>query len=420
MKHIIILGAGITGLATAWYLERLAKQPLKITILEKEHRGGGWIRTIEKGGFLFELGPRGFRPSGKGNKTLELVHALGLQEELLDAHPQAKKRYLWTDGKLSPFCLSFLIKKGLLKAFWKDFWTPSLKGEDESIESFFLRRWNQEGIDTIIDPLVKGIFGGSPSQLSMHSCFPTFVLWEKKYRSLFQGFLTQRKQKSRASLCSFQGGMERLPKTLMAKISAEILFGKNVQKITQEGEVEVDGETFYADHIISTLPASALTTLIPNTFFNHLPFLSLTTVNLGYYHSTLKEQGFGYLIPSKEKEEIMGMTWDSQVFPHQNKPGETRLCVMLAGEREEGEALTLASYAAQKHLNITVAPDVSHVHSCKHAIPQYPVGYQNHLNHFHFPKLSLAGSSYDGVGVNDCIASAEKAALHLQTIINED
>src|SRR5437762_1101962 len=96
-RHVVILGAGISGLSSAWYLKRQHGREIDITIIEKSSRCGGWIQTIDQDGFLFEQGPRSCRPSGSGIYTLQLIEELGIQKEVIVADQDSKLRYIYTN-----------------------------------------------------------------------------------------------------------------------------------------------------------------------------------------------------------------------------------------------------------------------------------------------------------------------------------
>lgn len=398
MKEVLILGAGISGLSAAWFLQKKAK----IKIFEKSFRVGGLIRTYHKEGFLFEEGPRGFLSKGKGQKTLQLAYDLNLTKELICAKKQAKTRYLYHNGRLQPLNFLFLLKMNLLKPCFREWRLKSHSDLDESIGSFFSRRFNPQFVSTLIDPMVRGIFGGDPHKLSLQACFPIFHQWEKKYGSLTKGFFFSPKVPS--ILHSFQSGMEILPKTLSENIDAEIYLNTPVQKITlNDDKIVLHTETrdYEADHLIAAIPSRQLMVLLKPTPPS-IPFLTLTTVHCGYCKPLLKRQGFGYLISSQQNEAILGMTWDSQIFPRNSQ--NTTLCVIMPGENPNAELI--AKEALSRHLNLESEPDALHIHTAFHAIPQYPVGYKEELASFSHPRLTLLGHSYHGPGVNDCTAQA--------------
>jgi len=394
MKKVVVLGAGISGLATAWFLKKKYKNSLDLTLIEKSARAGGWIRTIHTQGFLFEEGPRGFRPTGKGKTTLALVKELGLEEELVSSNNQACKRYIWLNGKLSSFSLGFLIRQGILRAALRDLLTPASTAEDETIADFTSRRFNRRIAEHLMDPLTKGIFGGDFRQLSIRNCFPLLWHFEKHQRSVIRGYLKKKKEKSHpVSLYTFKNGMETLPRMLVEKLGENIFFSKTVNSFAE----------IKADLIISAMPTSALAKLIQEK--DPVEYATLATVNFGWHEQILKKRGYGFLVPSKEQGEILGMTWDSEIFP--GLPG-TRICVMLNNETALYErALNSLKY----YLGITTAPSSYSISIARQAIPQYTLYHHQRIEAFKqkLPSNVYAlGNCFGGVGINDCIFSAQE------------
>lgn len=402
MKKIAILGAGISGLSAAWYLKKRFGREIEIVIYEKSNRVGGWIRTTNASGFLFEEGPRGFRPLGKGKNTLELVHELGLRDQLVAADPNSKIRYLALKGKLHRFSLPFLIRHGFLKAILRDLITKKTDQEDESIASFFNRRFSSKITELVVDPLSKGIFGGDCQALSIRSCLPGLWNLEKEHRSITRGFLKQKREKAPAPLYSFLQGMESLPKRL-----AEALEGKIHLSTTIDHLNDVE-----ADLIISALPSSALAGLLGEK--DPLEYATLSTVNLGWHGSVLKKRGYGFLVPSREKSSTLGMTWDSEVFPaHNGAKEQTRICVMIGGVQTKAELYTAAMRSVNAYLKISEKPALCSIKTAHSAIPQYTLAYHQRMVDFKKklpPHLIAIGNCFEGVSVNDCIFNAKRAA----------
>lgn len=447
--HVVILGAGISGLATAWFLKQRLGSHVRLTLLEKESRVGGWIQTIHSQGFLFEQGPRSCRTKGTGQETLALIEALGLQDQVLAPHPDAHKRYIYQDAGLQ--CLPKHVWKvpfnaltrGWLKALWRDWRMPKRQKEDESIQDFFARRLGNGWMENLIDPFVSGIYAGDCSRLSLKSCFPLFDQWEQQYGSLVKG--AWRHQRSplvqssfiqsmcRFPLFSFKQGMETLPRALAHELKDCLRLNQTVKGLKlQATGVEINlqgGERLTANHVISTLPTYNLSALLAShSLLDHhlkeLPYASVVVVNIGFEKAVLPLKGFGYLVPSKMKLPVLGCVWDSSLFPVQNqKEQQTRLTMMLGGSHHpeivhlsESKIVELVRQALQQHLGIHVQPQVLQVKQAYQAIPQYEVGYavwkkkvQASLQLLS-PCLILSGSAWTGVSINDCIAQARQLA----------
>ena len=225
MKKIVVLGAGISGLAVGWFLKQKFGNQIELSILEKKGRVGGWIHTLHKEGFLFEMGPRGFSPRGKGGSTLSLIKEIGLESALIASDKGAATRYISEGGRLQPFSMSFLLRKGILGAALHDLFTPRATVDDETITSFIERRFNRRLAEGLMDPLTKGIYGGNAQKLSVRSCFPSLWNHEQQKGSVVRGFLTQDKQKKPpAALYSFKEGMETLPQRLAEKLEDHLIL----------------------------------------------------------------------------------------------------------------------------------------------------------------------------------------------------
>lgn len=363
--NIIILGGGITGLSAAWHLCRKNPQA-KITLLEKESRLGGWIRTSREGGFLFEQGPRTF-PFSRSPHLLQLIRELNL--EIIASPPQP--RYIYSQGRLRslssflPALLPYLIREPFL--------APALT-EDESIYEFAARRFSPKIAETLFDPLTLGIYAGDIRKLSMRACFPTLVKGSL-IRTLLSSLLGPKKQKG---LFTLPGGMETLIAALQKQLPIEIVLNCEVESIG-ENIVAAGGKTWHADRIISALPLQC-------------PSKSLWVVNLAYAGDVLPRKGFGYLVPSQENESLIGAIFDSAAFPQQNTHNETRLTAMLRAE--ELQPIQKAIETLHRHLQLPSEPIYTSSFFAQNAIPQFEVG----CNYS------------EGLSVDDCIARGIKMA----------
>jgi oxygen-dependent protoporphyrinogen oxidase len=445
-KHIVILGAGISGLTVAWQLQKQFNNQTQITLIEKESRVGGWIRTVFHEGFLFEQGPRSCRPRGNGLETLRLIEELNLQDQVITSHQAAKRRYLYSQQCLQslPYRLLSALHPSFFqvigKALWRDFSMPKGEGKDESIYSFFERRLGHSFTKNFIDPLVSGIYAGDMRKLSIQSCFPLCFQWEQQAGSLLKGCLKYgrvheslspwMKTIQKSSMFSFKEGMEVLPKAIMEGFMGEVRLNCEVQSLTPYFDKIVvklpKQQLIEADYVISALPISALhSLLIPFGIGIDCPHANVVSVHLGYHQSVLSQKGFGYLIPFQERESILGCVWDSCVFPQQNThQEEARLTVLLGGTQHphmdalnNQTCLEMALAALDKHLKIKRKPDAVLIERAWQAIPQYPIGYSSRLEELwtqlkpQWSRLMVIGQALQGVAVNDCIAFARRLLI---------
>lgn len=449
--QIVILGGGISGLSLAWYLQEKYKNKAQITILEKSNHVGGWIRSTENQGFLFEQGPRSCRPFGSGVETLALLDQLGLREKIILADPSAQKRYLYRRNELYQIpnnFLDFITKPSLwhhLACFLKELFIPVNNDKEENIREFFVRRFNVEIADDFIDPFISGIFAGDIGNLSLKSCFPQLYEWEKQSGSIIKGALLSKKIKSgefdksfirnvqRSKLFSLQGGLAVLIEKLAERLSANIKLEAELHSISFHKDrisLELKTGKIETDYLFSTIPSMNLAPLLQShddhlaKALHTIPLAPIATVNVGYKNQILKNKGFGYLIPSKEKEKVLGVLWDSLIFPQNNRhPKETRLTVMIGGSKmkdfshySEQEFINFALDALKRQMDIDCVPDAISCHIAHHAIPQYLVGHSDKVAFIEgaakelSPRFTILGNSFYGVSVNDCIANARKVA----------
>jgi oxygen-dependent protoporphyrinogen oxidase len=452
-KKIVIIGAGISGLALGLELKKLGCRDAELTILEREQRPGGYLHTLQVAGMLFEQGPRSFRPEGNGRATLELVEELGLQEQLLFAAPEAYQRYIYTDKKLRPVPTSWSTfwhspyRPMLLKALWRDLWTSRRNAHDseESILEFAERRLGKDSAEQLFDPMVSGIYGGDIGKLSMKACFPALYDWEQQHGSLWRGALFGRRQQpTHASplvksaieqgLFTFKPGAETLAQAMADKLRPSLRLGCAVNSIDGRGKQAVialeTGEKLSADALFLALPPHRLAPLLRTyhpeiaALCEQIPAATLGIVSLGYRASLLKKQGFGYLIPSGEGKPILGVVWDSSAFPQQNSsPNETRLTVMLGGrhfpnvaQSSPDELIALAREGIADQMGLVAEPDVACAKIATEAIPQYHVGHCTVVEQLEAalrcfsPSVSILGNGFHGIAVNDCIYHAKRTA----------
>ena len=396
---VVILGGGISGLSAAWGL-RTQYPAAKITLIEKQNRLGGFIETSREGGFLFEKGPRTFEYS-RSSHLLSLIHDMGLSEELIFADPRARQRYLWLDGRLRslPSLVLSLLPGLLLEPYRK-----KKMLDDESIYDFATRRFGKKIAEKLFDPLTLGIYGGDIHKLSIRSCFPYLWQLERESKSLLFSVLFPKKKRQKKGLFTLQTGMGRLIEKLIEKTSAEVVLNCEAEEIRSDGVI-ARGQFYPADLIISALPGSVIGDLakIPHSFSE----LDLWVVNLAYKGDVLPKKGYGYLVPSVEQENLLGMIWDSSIFPQQNREGETRITAMMR-EGSVGAAMD----AMQRHLRVAQEPIFSNVVLAKKAIPQFFVGYSEKLLRFQkelkekFPSIVLVGNYLEGASVDACVASS--------------
>ncbi|MCY3974786.1 MAG: protoporphyrinogen oxidase [Simkaniaceae bacterium] len=429
-EKILILGGGISGLAARYFLCR-GRPDREVVLVEKENRLGGMIATSCEEGFFFEGGPRTFR--GRGNRELlALIDRLDLRGDLLYAKKGSRRRMVWSGGRMHtlprtvPGLFFSPLGRMLFSALLKERKVPPYLG-DETIRSFALRRFGREVADTFFDPLTLGIYGGDPDKRSILSCFPELKEYEKTYGSLLRGFLKAKRggnSSGVSSLFTLRGGMESLIRRLADRGRGEICCNEEVQKIeVAKGHVVVftQRKTRVADRLVCALPFRETARLLPlktpetEAFFRGFSATKfgtdLSVIRLGFNEGGLLPAGFGYLIPSAEKEPLLGAIFDSSIFPEQDGGRrQSRLTVMTRPDpaREVGAIIR----TIRKHLRIGADPDYVREATYREAIPPYTPGHARRLRAFsgvvndRCPHISFIGNYLSGVSVNACITLA--------------
>jgi oxygen-dependent protoporphyrinogen oxidase len=433
--RVAILGGGISGLSLAYFLKKRSPLPLSITIFEKAFIPGGWIRTSVEEGFFFEKGPRSLRGQDSA-ETVSLLRELGLEDQLVQAPPEAYVRYLYRQGRLEkvPASLFEALRSPLTRPFIgtmvKELFRSKGGPEDESIFAFFERRFSTPFAETFIDPMLKGIFAGDSRKLSMRAAFPKLKALEESHGSLIKGMLFAKKTEGLKGIYGLKSGMGSLIDSLQMHLKDEIQLANPVLKIEKSGkgiQLETASGTAQFDRVISTLPAHALQAILPPSTLKddlkEIPFASVAVCTLGYKERVNRYPGFGYLVPSSENQGILGVVFDSSAFPFHNRhPEETRMTVMLDPlDMSQKACLDVAIRTVNRHLGIEKAPDFAKCTLAKQAIAQYPVGFPGLLKKMEqsvqeFPGLSFLGTSFHGISVNQAIS----ASMHYKLSKNDE
>ena len=454
MKKVLIIGGGISGLSTAWLLDKRAREmgiSIDLTLLEQESQPGGKIKSVREEGFLCEWGPNGFLDSKP--QTLELCAALGITDRLHRSNDNARKRYIFTGGELHrlpengpSFLKSRLLSwPGKFRLLGEPF-AANPPGTDESLAAFGRRRLGAEALQKLIAPMASGIFAGDPETMSLVSCFPRIAELEREYGGLFVAMLALAKKKKQerkegkisssaagpgGTLTSFKEGIQFLTDTLAAQLGERVRTGVAVASVTRTGdgwEVRTSaGETLQADLVISAAPAFAAASMLEGVdaalvdTLRQILYSTLNVVCCGFKQEGLGHplDGFGYLVPKEEGRTVLGTLWDSSMF-EERAPGGMALLRSMAGgackpellELPEAELLQRVRDDLQVAMGITQTPCFSRIIRHQQAIPQYTVGHGKRLEAIGgrlagLSGLLLTGNAFKGVGLNDCVAASQ-------------
>ncbi len=438
-----IIGAGISGLTTAYLLK---KRGIEVRVIEKSDTYGGSIRTERINGHLVEHGP---------NSTLEttplineLLNMLGILDRKIFASKSSNKRYILRNGRIMPLPMgpgAFLSTKlfsGKAKLrLLKEPFIKSKSNPQETIAEFTRRRLGNEFLDYAINPFVAGVFAGDPENLNVKTAFPKLYDLEQNYGSLIGGMFKSRKERKKrneeskqsAKTISFINGMQELTDSLYENLKDNIEFNCNVSSIANNGvsrlvTYSVNGETksIETDNLVISIPAYAAAPLIKGIDED----LSRTLADIYYppvnviITAFLKKDvnfnldGFGFLIPGKEKRKFLGSLWSSIIFEHRTDDAHHLLTNFIGGSRspemtkmDDAESLNTVHGELDSIIGLN-GKDVFHrIMRWEKAIPQYGKNHSavtDKIETFMNSNKGLffCSNFYKGISVCDCIKNA--------------
>ncbi|AMQ07569.1 MULTISPECIES: protoporphyrinogen oxidase [Sporosarcina] len=460
-KKVVIVGGGITGLSAAFYMQKEAREkglPLDVILVEASNRLGGKIQTVRRNGFIIERGPDSFLIRKKSMGVL--AQDLGIEGELVkNATGQA---YVLVGGELHPIPggsvmgipteIGPFLKTGLFSLSGKlraagDFVLPrsNIKG-DQSLGGFFRRRFGGEIVENLIEPLLSGVYAGDIDHMSLESTFPQFYAVEKKHRSLILGMKkTTPKQlpqkdghgaKKEGVFHTFRNGLETIVEAIEQQLEpGSVMKGVRIDAIEAPGMVGEktilemnDGRKIEADAVILTTGHEMAGRLFaPHGLLQDLreiPTTSVATVALAFpeEHVVQDKEGTGFLVSRSSDYSITACTWTHRKWPTTTPAGKVLIRAFVGRVGDEAivdlpdaeiEKIVLADLG--RVMNITGKPDFTVITRWKKDRPQYRVGHKQRIAaaraelESKFPQVKLAGASYNGVGLPDCIDQGRAA-----------
>lgn len=444
LEDVVVVGAGITGLACAFWLARAG---LAVTVVEAAPRAGGAMTTRRDGNWLFEEGPNTVL---EGNSSVtELIAAAGLSAERIEATPAGKTRYLWKGDRLHPlpasppaFLSTPLFSVGAKLRLLKEPFVPKGGADDESIADFVRRRLGREFLDYAVGPFVSGVYAGDPERLSVRWATPKIAALEREHGSLIRGALAKRKVKAAASgpagaMITFRDGLEALPRRLSEQCG-RLLLGTPALKVLRGDAgpvVETAAGRLHARRVVLATPADVTARLLDEAtagasrLLGEVPWSAVAVVSLGFRREDVSHPlaGFGFLAPRCESLRILGGLFPSELFPGRAPAGHVALSAFLGGRTDpevvslpDDEILALVLRDFDRALGLRGKPVVARVRSWPQAIPQYEVGHGRFVEAARrlesgIRGLHLAGNFLRGVSVPLCIESGSLAARDILT-----
>lgn len=445
--RIAVVGGGIAGLAAARRLEAVLPEA-EIVLVEESERLGGKILTERVDGFVVEGAPDSFL--ARKERGIGLCEELGLGGDLVARRPENARTFVRRSSELQPLPegltgmiptnLDTLDGSALLSDEGKTRFgaetdlPPAPGGDDESIAAFMTRRFGHEAYESLVEPLMTGIYGGDGELLSLEATFPNLRVLEHEHGSVIRGLLAQSSGGSGSTaFVTLRRGMDALVAALVDQLARTRLVTAAALTVSR-GHAGFSvalsgGEAVEADGVVLAVPAFVTSELVadidPELAGAHaeIPYASSAIVTLAFGAEDVERDldGYGYVVPRTEGSDVLACTWTSSKWEGRAPAGHVLIRVYAGrfGARDvtrlENDELVGLARDELGILGIRAEPHLTLIHRWPCGMPQYVLGHPERLARIDdalegHPGLALAGAAYRGVGIPDCIRSGEEAA----------
>lgn len=461
-RRVVVLGGGVTGLVACCRLlqaSRAQNTPLEIHLIEASHRLGGVVETEIIDGVLMEKGPDCFltsKPEG-----VELCEELGLGEQLIGTNERYRRSfvlrgdellpvpegyYLLAPYRVGPFMTTPIFSPLGKLRMAMDVLLPRKKGDaDESLADFVRRRFGREALERMAQPMVAGIYSADPEKLSLQATMPQFHEIEREHRSLILGLRKRMQRRGSGEgvsasgpryglFVSFARGMGVLVDALAEKISGAMVRtgcrAESLERFERGWRVRLeDGEGVDADAVCVTLPPGAAARMLAKIApgisgeLMSIPSGSLATLNLVYQAEQVANplHAMGFVVPATENRTLLACSFSSTKFAGRAPEGKALIRAFAGGEAAsqaglgDEELVRKLIEELQPILGISGEPEGKVFYRYGESLPHYLVGHLEKVRRIESeleaaPGLALAGNAYRGLGIPDCVKSANEAA----------
>jgi protoporphyrinogen/coproporphyrinogen III oxidase len=459
------MGGGIAGLTAAYRLGQARRTGLPVdeVLLEASDRLGGVIRTDHAQGCVIEAGPDSFLREKP--EAAALARELALGDSMIGSSDAERRTYILHRGRLQPFpdgmmlavptSLGPVLRSPLIP--WTSKWAIAREwltgrapggdapADDEAVSTFVARHFGSGMLDTIVEPLLAGVYGGDAAVMSARSVLGRFREMENKYGSLIRAARVVRRRSETSGergpiFMTLREGLGGLVAALTREIEPErVEFNRRavrIERVTGRSEVSgyrvvlEDGSSREADRVIMALPAWASATLLApldpelGEHLAAIPYRSVALAALVYPESVRARLpcGFGFLVPRAEGRRLLACTFVHQKFEHRAPANRALLRCFIGGADEthvldssdEG-LLRIVREELAAILQIRDEPTFARVYRWPRSMAQYIVGHYRRVEAtrdrlLHVPGIHLAGNAYSGIGISDAIRTGQVAA----------
>jgi oxygen-dependent protoporphyrinogen oxidase len=440
-QHVAIVGGGISGLSAAY---DLARAGIAHTLFEKRPRLGGVIETRTEDNCLLECGPDSFL-AAKPEMTA-LIKELGLDGEIIGSNDFQRTTHILKYGtlvplpdgvmmivptKVVPMVKSNLLGLGTKIRMGLELLRRPHRYADRSVAEFVIDHFGEEALDYLAEPLLSGVYGGDPRQLSAASVLPRFVEMEATKGSLGRAVMGSKRPSSGGSLFkTLASGLSTVIDSLATYANVKHAEIDAIEKCGDAFRVRAAGDWIEASNVIVAAPAHAGVTLLKSVdpeladLLGTIPYSSSVVMSLIFDESKFDGQraGFGFLVPKRERDRLAACTFVGTKFPHRTPDDRILLRCFFGGTGDEAilnesdeSMVTIAREELRRILGLTAAPLHITISRWPKSMAQYTVGHSVRIAEIKkrteaIPGLHLAGNAYDGIGLPDCVRSGRQAA----------
>ncbi len=448
-QHVVIVGGGIAGLSAAY---DLARAGIAHTLFEKMPRLGGVIETRTQDGCVLECGPDSFISSKP--EALALIKELGLEGEIIGSNDHQRTTHILKHGELVPLPEGVMmivptkvmpmVKSNLLS--WRtkigmgfELLRRPKKYPDRSVADFVVDHFGQETLDYLAEPLLSGVYGGDPRELSVASVLPRFVDMETNTGSLGRAVMTAKRPPSSPGSSLFKtlaSGLGTMIEALATYANVKHAGVDAIERTRDGFHVRAGGEWIDATNVIVATPAPQAVPLLEGVdpelakMLRTIPYSSSALVSMLFDEAKFDGQraGFGFLVPKCERDRMAACTFVGTKFPHRAPDDRILLRCFFGGAGDEAilkesdeSIVTIAREELRRILGLTAAPLFTSVSRWPKSMAQYTVGHGARMKAIKaraaaIPGLELAGNAYDGIGIPDCVRTGRQAAGNIPRV----
>ena len=448
---VAIVGAGISGLAAAYELQ---KRQLSIRVFEAGPRAGGVITTERFDEWVIDGGPDSMLVQKPA--AVALCRELGIADQLVPTLTP-RTAYILRDDRLHriaegsflgfPLDVRSLARSsvfslgGRLRMAGELFVPRGSGGQDESVGAFVRRRFGQEAVDYLAEPLLAGIHAGDVDRLSTQALFPRLLEAERQSGSVIRAFRAMRAKPSpQGAFVSLPGGTGQLVDTLVRTLApGTVELSSRVADIRRHTRyvIETSGGQAQARAVILAVPAYTAGSLLRGfdttiaALAESTPYASTATVALGYRRDQIAHamHGSGFVVPRVERSPLLAATWVTSKWPHRAPDGHVLLRGFLGGGRDprrldedDDELVSLVVAELTELMGITGEPLFTRLFRWTKQSPQYEVGHLQRIATIDqqlasLPGIFVTGSGFRAIGIPDCIADGRETASRAATFL---